>query len=143
MKKLFLLLVLVWAISCEREDENSTKESLIGNWEWISSTGGIDGRTETPASTGKQVKIVITKDSVKVYENSVLKQKNSYKISREKSVLDNKIKDMIIYNSGFRDSFMIDSQNQLHLIGDCFDCFASLYKKAENQPSQARQIASF
>ena len=80
MKKIFLLLVLVLAISCERQDENSAKESLIGNWEWISSTGGIDGRTETPASTGKQVKIVITKDSVKVYENRVLKQKNSYKI---------------------------------------------------------------
>ena len=143
MKKLFLLLVLVWAISCERQDENSAKESLIGNWEWISSTGGIDGRTETPASTGKQVKIVITKDSVKVYENSVLKQKNSYKISREKSVLDNKIKDMIIYNSGFRDSFMIDSQNQLHLIGDCFDCFGSSYKRIENQSSQALQTASF
>ena len=109
----------------------------------ISSTGGSDGRTETPASKGKQVKIVITKYSVKVYENSVLKQKNSYKISREKSVLDNKVKDMIIYNSGFRDSFMIDSQNQLHLIGDCFDCFASLYKKAEDHPSQTPQTASF
>ena len=142
MKKSLLLSLAFLAFSCERE-EQSQKELLVGNWEWISSTGGIDGRTETPVSTGKQVKIVITKDSVKVYENSVLKQKNSYKISREKSVLDNKIKEMIIYNSGFRDSFMIDSQNQLHLIGDCFDCFASLYKKAENQPSQARQIASF
>ena len=79
MKKIFLLLVLVLAISCERQDENSAKESLIGNWEWISSTGGIDGRTETPVSTGKQVKIVITKDSVKVYENSVLKQKTVIK----------------------------------------------------------------
>ena len=117
-------------ISCEGQDENSTKESLIGNWRWISSTGGIDGRTETPVSTGKQVKIVITKDSVKFMRIAVFKTKNSYKISREKSVLDNKIKEMIIYNSGFRDSFMIDSQNQLHLIGDCFDCFASLYKKA-------------
>ena len=142
MKKSLLLSLAFLAFSCERE-EQSQKELLVGNWEWISSTGGIDGRTETPVYTGKQVKIVITKDSVKVYENSVLKQKNSYKISREKSVLDNKIKDMIIYNSGFRDSFMIDSQNQLHLIGDCFDCFASLYKKAENQPSQAFQTASF
>ena len=86
MKKLFLLLVLVWAISCERQDENSTKESLIGNWEWISSTGGIDGRTETPDSTGKQVKIVITKDSVKVYENSVLKQKKTVIKFHEKNL---------------------------------------------------------
>ncbi len=123
--------------------DNSQKELLVGNWEWISSTGGIDGRTETPQSTGKNIKLSITKDSIKVYENSVLKQKNSYKISREKSVLDNKVKDIIIYNSGFRDSFMIDSQNQLHLIGDCFDCFGSSYKRIENQPSQARQTASF
>ena len=116
MKKLFLLLVLVWAISCERQDENSTKESLIGNWEWISSTGGIDGRTETPVSTGKQVKIVITKDSVKVYENSVLKQKNSYKISREKSVLDNIIKEILDKTDSSLYTAKKNGRNQIRFI---------------------------
>lgn len=142
MKKSLLLSLAFLAFSCERE-EQSQKELLVGNWEWISSTGGIDGRTETPQSTGKNITLSFTKDSIKVYENNVLKQKNSYKISREKSVLDNNVKDIIIYNSGFRDSFMIDSQNQLHLIGDCFDCFGSSYKRIENQSSQALQTASF
>jgi hypothetical protein len=29
-----------------RKKEQSQKELLVGNWEWISSTGGIDGRTK-------------------------------------------------------------------------------------------------
>lgn len=132
MKKIFLLLVLVLTISCERQDENSAKELLMGNWEWISSTGGIDGRTETPTSTGKSIKLIITKDSVKLIENGNLIYKNSYIFTRAISIIDHKEREMIIYKSGIKTGYNLQNSNNLLLTDECYDCFASSYKRVDD-----------
>lgn len=144
MKKIFLSLLIPLVFSCGRLEESSQKELLIGNWEWISSTGGINGKTETPISTGKNIILSFTKDSIKIFENGNLKYKNIYNFSLEKSLLDNKIKEMINYKNEIKTSYQIQNSNTLILTDDCFDCFTSSYRKTtRNYPSQALQTASF
>lgn len=55
MKKLFFVLISLFLLnSCRGNDDLDTK-NLVGNWEWVSSSGGISGQTETPTSTGKTI----------------------------------------------------------------------------------------
>ena len=44
---LFLLLTLV-LISCEDDEVQSIGERIQGEWFWLQSVGGIDGRTHWP-----------------------------------------------------------------------------------------------
>ena len=63
MKKLSFLLVFaaLFAFSCSKEEVVATQanSSLAGEWRWVSSTGGIAGKTYTPASEGYERKLVL------------------------------------------------------------------------------------
>lgn len=63
MKSLFIAFLTFFAlISCRSDDELDIK-TLVGDWEWISSSGGITGQTETPTTTGKTITIRFTEDN--------------------------------------------------------------------------------
>jgi len=53
MKRLkFLPLVFCFFVACKKHHE-AVKPQLTGQWEWVSSFGGIAGITYTPQSTGQ------------------------------------------------------------------------------------------
>ena len=75
MKTLISILVLVTLVfSCQKTDDcDPNSPSLIGNWNWTKSVGGIGGGTFTPAITGENIKIKISADSIyREYHNNSL-----------------------------------------------------------------------
>ncbi len=50
--------------SCRSEDDTDVSP-VVGEWEWVSSIGGVGNTTETPASSGKT--IIMKLDSDKKY----------------------------------------------------------------------------
>ncbi|MCJ7758302.1 MAG: hypothetical protein MUP24_09145 [Gillisia sp.] len=128
LKKYILLILVGFSIwSCSVNDEKTTGE-IIGNWNWIGSSGGIAGTTETPESTGDERKLEISKDSIKGYLNGALNLKTKYTVETRKSLLFNEPRKMIISENGFKQIIDFDGDD-LILIGDCNDCFTSGYKK--------------
>lgn len=128
MKKYILLILVGFSIwSCSVNDEKTTVE-IIGTWNWIGSSGGIAGTTETPESTGDERKLEISKDSIKSYLNGVLNLKTTYTVETRESLLFNEPREMIISGNGFRQIIDFDGDD-LILIGDCNDCFTIGYKK--------------
>jgi len=88
MKKLFflifrleLLLALLILISCRKT--TSSNNNLIGQWQWVYSTGGIAVQTVKPM--GNIVAIAFNKDSTYIYtENGIIQSNDKYFITNDK-----------------------------------------------------------
>lgn len=124
---ILLAIIGMTILSCSQSDDISNT-SLIGEWNWIGSTGGIAGITETPQTTGENRKLKISTDSIKSYQNGALNFQTKYSIEVDESLIFNETREMIIQENGFKQILNI-SENTLILIGDCNDCFTSEYKK--------------
>ena len=128
MKKHFLLILVGFSLWGCSVNGDKTTSKIIGNWDWIGSSGGIAGTTATPESTGDERKLEISKDSIKSYLNGALNSKTKYTVETRESLLFNEPRKMIISGNGFKQ--IIDFQGDtLVLIGDCNDCFSDGYKK--------------
>lgn len=132
MKKyFFLFLASIVLISCSNDDDTtniSTSEKILGVWNWDTSTGGIDGATHTPESTGSIQRLEVTAATMKRYYNNDLLSENSYTIETTTSYLFNEDLEMIIEENNRR--FIIRFENdKLMLTGDCNDCYTSEYSK--------------
>jgi len=128
MKRIILLLLISLAACACADKEEIPVTGIVGTWNWISTTGGIAGVTETPESTGNEIKLEITLDSIKTYLNGTLTSEVKYSLQRKKSVLFGELREMIILEDGYRK--MIDrKENNLVLTDDCYDCFMSEYVK--------------
>ena len=77
------LLVIVF-VSCSNNDDDIDNQ-LVGSWNWLESSGGIAGTTETPQSTGETRKLEISTDLIKSYKNGDLIFKTNYTIKVRKS----------------------------------------------------------
>ncbi len=130
MKKICLILLfIVLFFSCsDNNDGQLVVSEIIGSWDWIESTGGIDGRTETPASTGNQIVLEFTAGSYKKYLNGDLEEEMTYKLEEGESMIFGKKTVLIIYQNGWKQSIeYCDSKLILH--DECSDCFRNEYTK--------------
>ena len=128
LKNYFLLLFLgIIFINCSNEDTNFNNQ-IVGSWNWLESSGGIAGTTETPTSTGNVITIVISNDSFQQFINGNLNFETSYTIELRKSEIFGDQRKMIIYENGFIQSFE-RKDDKLILYGECNDCFQSEYEK--------------
>jgi hypothetical protein len=129
MKHYFLLLIFgIILLSCSNDGENSDDLQLIGTWNWIVSSGGIDGRTETPESTGTTVRLEISNNTIKRYLNNNLQNELSYTLEFRESMIFGESREMIIYENQFNQTIHL-SANQLILYDECNDCFQSTYER--------------
>ena len=127
-KSIFLLLTLSFLFSCSTTTENDAADQIIGEWVWIESSGGLAGTTETPESTEKEITLQITNNSIKQFVNGTLESDRTYNIERRESVIFGDVREMIVYDNGFRQIFSITGK-QLILTGDCNDCFQAEYER--------------
>lgn len=127
-KYLLLFLLIAITFSCSDSEDPINQKNIYGNWIWINSTGGIDGRTETPATTGKVIRLEITKQSIKHYVNNALTGDYPYVIKTQQSQLFGKPAEMILYENG-SSQIIEGKQDELLLTEDCFDCFSHLYTR--------------
>ena len=100
MKKYFTLFLLAIAIvSCSNDDSSvdiPTSTRIIGNWNWISSVGGVDNLTLTPNSTGYTQRLEFTVDTVKYYFNDELMSESPYSIEIQESTIHGGTHEMLI-----------------------------------------------
>ncbi len=125
--KILGLLFLTLFVSCSDNDDSSD-QNLIGTWSWVSSSGGIAGITETPASTGKNIDLKFTSDGhYFYYTNGTISSQGTYTFSTQKSILDGKNKRSIVFSAnGEMIIDQIDSTN-LYLSDNYYDGFGSSY----------------
>ena len=129
MKNLFIVLILLgFFSSCSKDDDPRILSDLIGRWVWVESTGGIDGRTETPIATGNQITIVFTSEFYKKYVNDTLDVQMTYKLKIGESFRLTENTNLLIYEDGWKQSMEL-CDNKLILYDECLDCFVNEYIK--------------
>ena len=128
MKHIIFTFILIVLIGCSNSNNLELKSQLIGKWKWIESSGGIDGRTETPASTGNAVTIEITRTTIKTFINGKLESEMNYEIQSGSSIRTTEKTDLIVYENGTIHSVLIEG-NSLVLFEECYDCFQHNYLK--------------
>ncbi len=129
MKNLILLLSLISSLSfCSKNVESQIKTKLIGKWSWIESSGGIMGKTISPATTGNQIIIEFTSNKYFKYTNDSLEIEMSYKIEKGSSIRISEETYLIIYENGQKQSIGMEGNN-LILYDECHDCYQNEYVK--------------
>ncbi len=134
MKKLSFLLVFaaLFTFSCTKEEVVATKasSSLAGEWRWVSSTGGIAGKTYTPTSEGYERKLVLTSDfKFSRYKDAVLEKSGTYEITKAKSIYKTELVDFIKFSDGTSSVIMNQSANELSLADNFYDGFGEVYQR--------------
>lgn len=127
MKKLIAFTVLILVLGCQ-EKELIPNRAFEGTWKWNQSSGGIDGRTETPESTGEERSIRFTKTHKFSYVNGELIKEQLYSLQRGGSLYTTGVVELIIPENGNVQSYVIVG-NLLTLRDECNDCFQHSYTK--------------
>ena len=133
MKKVVLIFALIFALilaitSCSKDIKTSNGSTLNGKWNWVESSGGLAGKTETPATTGKVITIEISNGIIKYFENGVQTVSDSFTTKIQNSIRGEN-KNMIIYKSGRPNQSFELNEKQLILFDECYDCYQSNYSK--------------
>ncbi len=128
MKNIFFTFILITLIGCTQEGDINLNSRLIGKWKWIESSGGIDGRTEIPESTGNVVTIEFTSTTMKTFVNGNLESEVNYEIQSGSSIRTTEKTDLIVYENGTIHSVLLEG-NSLVLFEECYDCFQHNYLK--------------
>ena len=128
MKNIFFTFILITLIGCTQEGDINLNSRLIGKWKWIESSGGIDGRTETPESTGNVVTIEFTSTTMKTFVNGNLESEVNYEIQSGSSIRSAEKTYLIVYENGTIHSVLLEG-NSLVLFEECYDCFQQNYLK--------------
>src|SRR6185312_4007221 len=77
---IFALFAVVEISSCKKERQ-APSSSIVGQWRWVKSVGGIAGLTLTPQSTGNNFRDEYYADSTyKRYENNALVAQGDFSI---------------------------------------------------------------
>lgn len=130
MKNFFCFFILITLISCNERSENETisNTELIGSWNWVKSTGGISGTTETSISSNKVLKLVFTNSKMKIFENGNLSAEFNYEIQVKESIQGGS-RPMLIYTPNKPNQTFIVQGAKLYLNDKCYDCFDSEYNR--------------
>ena len=128
MKKIFIVFILVtFFLSCsDKNDDNFVVSELVSRWKWVESSGGIDGRTDTPESTGKEIVLVFSHNTYQQYVNDKLEVEMTYHLEEAESIIFGDKRLMIVYENGRKQSFD-RCDGKLILYDECIDCFTSTY----------------
>lgn len=134
MKKIFLLLLAAFfVLSCKNTDDDDLQtNSYVGTWDWTSTTGGINGTTTTPASTGKTASITFTNDNKYIItENGKTVNEGTYSLYKETTSTDH-MERVFIDFSNYEDMAVRNvTSTELRLYNDMKDGYEYLYTKAK------------
>ena len=132
-KRLILAFIaVVVMVSCNKENTGLIgSTSIIGEWNWISSTGGIAGIKYTPETTGEQRRITFDADSVfRFYRNDSLKTESKYHLLKSPATNGSDSTLLVKYDyTSIRQYFTIQPNGIMVLSDECMDCFWNEYKR--------------
>jgi hypothetical protein len=135
MLAIFAVIVSLFLIGCTKKSSptqassaNTQSDSTyFGSWNWIKSSGGFTGGTQTPSTVGYTIKIVLRQDSTfESYVRDTLNGTTRFTIFRRNSV------DVIHYADSMRfwqQYIMLIGRDTLELVDQCVDCYSSFYSR--------------
>lgn len=122
----FLALLLVFT-SCTILGSDSTKSQIVGEWEWIKSTGGFAGHTVTQDSTGYSKQQIHYSDNndFSFFRADTLVISGRYLIEKDNG------NPVVKYNTSYPPNQKVEFDNNdiLILKDRCLDCYISTYKR--------------
>ena len=130
MKTIFISLcavLITFVTGCQKENSVNvtTGTGLVGQWEWVSTTGGIAGVHQTPQTLGYTHLIAFTKDSLyELYDKDKhLVSSKPFVVYNDISIFTTKLHPMIKADNLLRSSYEIrhDSLFMLQEVMDGFD----------------------
>lgn len=128
MKKIAsVLITLLLLLSCDNDDP--AENLLNGKWNWVSSSGGIVGKTMTPASENKTIVLEFYNSIMTKYENGNLISEDFFSVETRESIMGGERKMIITDNSEAQSFEIID--DKLYLTDECYDCYQYEYKKVK------------
>ena len=133
MKKIiFFLVIIVLSYGCKKDDSFISSSSIIGEWSWISTCGGIAGGCYTPKSTNQRINLVLTVDSIyKSIINDTIKDSGKFHVYKVISA-DMKDTSLVLQYGSASQTFLIIRDTLYFPKGDlCFDCFSTNYKRTK------------
>lgn len=130
MKNLIFAIFAFWAVfSCRSEDDTDVGP-VVGEWEWVSSTGGVGNTTETPASSGKT--IIMKLDSDKKYTittNGTVTNEGTFSLYKNVSNLEHYERVYIDFSNAPDKMIVNNEEKTLILSDDVNDGYTYTYKK--------------
>ena len=82
--KYFILISIFFFSACE-ESNSQADYSLVGNWKWIETSGGIAGIKITPSSS-KTERLTFSDSTISIYQNDSLAGVFKYSIEIEQTI---------------------------------------------------------
>ncbi len=136
MKNRYLILVLFAGLfACKTDDvvpENPLDTAIVGNWNWVKSSGGIQGTTLTPTSTKYSLSYVFTKSNTyQQTKNGALLQEGGYKLQHIFESPSGKLTQKITFLN-LNETFVYTLKNDtLRIDEGCCDRFLHIYTKVK------------
>ena len=133
MKKVIFILVIILSIyGCKKDDSFISSSSIIGEWSWISTCGGIAGGCYTPKSTNQRINLVFTVDSMyKSFTNDTLKDSGKFHVYKVISADTKDTSNVLQYGSASEMFLIIRDTLYFPHSALCFDCFSTNYKRTK------------
>ena len=130
MKNLiFAIFAFLAVFSCRSEDDTDVSP-VVGEWEWISSIGGVGNTTETPASSGKT--IIMKLDSDKKYTittNGTVTNEGTFSLYKNVSNLEHYERVYINFSNAPDQMIVNNEEKTLILSDDVNNGYTYTYKK--------------
>jgi hypothetical protein len=140
MKKILLLNLLLIAWGCQ---SNEPQHPIVGDWRWVSSTGGIAGWTVKPRNNDEYVPRFTASGTFEVYTNTKLFYSGNYRLTNTESIYSNSKepsfvvenfvrheKDTVRFYPIFPKNGTIISRfsnKELELADNCYDCYGHYF----------------
>jgi hypothetical protein len=117
-------------LSCRNDDELDI-EPLVGDWTWVSTSGGINGQiNDTPTSTGKTIILSLKDDDTYTFTtNGTVTNQGTFKLYKDVSNLDHIERTYIDFSSTGHQMIRSSDETNLYLSDDANDGVESHYKK--------------
>lgn len=112
-------------ISCDKVEERSGSDTIIGDWEWYRSYGSIAGITTTPETGSTPRSLIITEDRFQLYIGDSLAQDDTYSLD-SLDTWSSDLRSYIIFDGGSTQEYRLRNDS-LSFYDLCFDCYDHHY----------------
>lgn len=133
MKKIILFFIIIVSIyGCKKDESFISSSSIIGEWSWISTCGGIAGICYTPKTTNQSINLVFTVDSM--YQsiiNDTIKDSGKFHVYKVISPDTNDTSNILQYGQWSQTFIIIRDTLYFPTGALCRDCFESNYKRTK------------
>lgn len=108
---------------------NFGNNEIVGKWNLTAASGGINSNSSTPQSTGKTIKLDITNNKIKTFENGALLSESNYYIQFGTSIYGGVQKLIMLENNPNESFYLSDNNQKLVIKEECFDCYQKTYSR--------------